>query len=161
MQEHYSIGQVLREVGASAKDLLHSEADLARAELKEATSRLGKHSAQAAVFGAMVAISVLPFLAFLVIGLGNILDGRYWLSSLIVALVCAGVGGFFAFRAYKKLKAQDLTLPHTRRSLERGKDAVVDRVSEVKSTAQDQARSVISLSSSDVSESLPEQRRAS
>lgn len=130
--ENQTFGAVVGELVSSVKDVLKSEVDLVRAEVKDAAPEIGKHSAQAALFGALLAISVFPFLAFLVIGLGNIMDGRYWLSSLIVAIVCAGVGGFMAYRAYKKIKNEDLKFPRSQRSFERISETLTGKVHELK-----------------------------
>jgi uncharacterized membrane protein YqjE len=133
--EGHSPGEVLREISTSAKDLVQSEVHLVQAEIKESAANLGRHSAQAAIFGALLSLSVLPFLAFLVVGLAEILGGNFWLSSLIVALVCAVVGGSMTYRAYKKIKQQDLMLPHTRDALQYGKDTVTEKAQDVKETA--------------------------
>jgi hypothetical protein len=133
-REGHTPSEIIREIGSSAKDLVQSEIDLARQEIKVTGSRLAKHSAQGAIFGALLSLSVLPFLAFLVIGLGRILNDQYWLSSLIIAAVCAVVGGIFTYRAYQKIKEEDLTLPKTREGIERGKEAVSDKVQDIKNT---------------------------
>lgn len=129
-------GTVLKELGQTAKDLVQSEIQLMTIEMKQVGQRLGRHSAEAAIFGGLVAISVLPFLAFLVIGLGILLDGQYWLSSLIVAVVCAGVGGLLAYRAYRKIKEEDVDFTHTKSTLDREFHAVQERVNEIKDAAR-------------------------
>lgn len=140
--EGHSVGEVIREIGTSAKDLVKSEIDLARSEIKDSATFVGRHSAQAAMFGALLAISVFPFLAFCVIGLGHLLNDRYWLSSLIVAIVCAVIGGAMTYRAYKKMKQADLSLPHTRGSLQMEKETVVNRAQDIKETAAEKARDI-------------------
>lgn len=124
--------QILREIGDGAKALARSEIALIRAEIELEIKAATKHLQQTAVFGGLVALSVLPFLAFLVIGLGDLLDGRYWLSSLIVAVACAAVGGTLAFRAYRRLKERDLTLPRSRRSIRESADELKDEVEDIK-----------------------------
>src|SRR5262245_38764927 len=118
-----SYGSLLREVADSAKDLVHSEVGLIKAELKESIRRAAAHSAQATIFGALLALSLIPFMAFLVIGLGDLLDGRYWLSSLIVAAIFALGGGYMTYVSYDNLKNEDFTLPHARRGLDRQKNS--------------------------------------
>lgn len=105
---------------------------LIQAELRDSVGSVKGHIGQAAAFGAITAVSVLPFVAFLVIGLGRVLNGNYWLSSLIVAVVCAALGGSLAYRAYRKLSSEDLVLPRSREGLERGKEAVSEKVHELK-----------------------------
>src|SRR4051812_37562194 len=80
------------------RGLLRNEIALAKAELKETTRNLGKHSFQAAFFGSLLALSIFPFFAFLIIALGYQMNGRYGLSSLIIAVLCAAIGGFFSLR---------------------------------------------------------------
>jgi hypothetical protein len=121
---HTTYGMVLREVALSAKDLVSTEMNLLKAEIKDSAQTIAHHSAQAAIFGAVLALSIIPFVAFLVIGLGELLGGRYWLSALIVAVLFAAVGGIFAYRAYKKIKEQDYSLPRTRRALEEVKEEI-------------------------------------
>jgi hypothetical protein len=110
--------ETLREVAICAKEVLQSEIELAKAELSEATKTVGSQILQTGIFAGLCALSALPFLAFAIIGLGILLDGMYWLSSLIVALICGGGGGFFAVRSYEKIVGRKLTLPHARQQLE-------------------------------------------
>jgi uncharacterized membrane protein YqjE len=126
---------VIRDVSTSVMNLVQSEVNLLKAEIKESTQNVGRHSAQAAIFGALAMISVLPFLAFLVIGLGRLFGGNYWLSSLIVAAVCAVVGGGLAYLSYRRIKEADLSLPRTRESLERSRSIVATKAEEIKSAA--------------------------
>ncbi len=113
-----SYGSVLNDVISSGKDVLRSEINLFMTEFKQLQPNLTKHMAQAAIFGWLLAISVVPFLAFLVLGLGEILDGRYWLSSLIVSILCAAIGGIFAQKALVKIKTEDLKFSQTKRSIQ-------------------------------------------
>lgn len=135
-EETPSYGSVLKELGQSAKDLVQSEIRLMTAEFRVATQKVTRHAAQAAIFGGLLVVSIFPFLAFLVIGLGDLLDGRYWLSSLIVAVVCASVGGTFAYSAYKKIKTDDLDFHRTRNSLDRDVQVVQNRMNEIKNAAR-------------------------
>lgn len=131
-KSNHSYAEILKEIGTSTRDLVQSEVSLITTELKDSAQKAGRHMAQAAAFGALLAISVFPLLAFVVIGLGNLLGGRYWLSSLLVGLVCAIVGGVMAYRAYKKIKEEDLKFEHTRNSLKFESDAIRNKIEDVK-----------------------------
>ena len=50
-----SVGSVFRELTSSAKNLIQSEVWLAKVELKDAARHVGRHSAEAAAFGALLA----------------------------------------------------------------------------------------------------------
>ena len=133
-QQTYS--SVMKEVGQSTRDLLQSEINLIMAEFRQMTHNLGKHTTQAVIYSSLLFLSVIPFLAFLVIGLGEYLDGRYWLSSLIVSIACALVGGPLANRAFKKIKTEDLKMPHMKASLEKEVATVQRKFQDLKTTAQ-------------------------
>ena len=134
--ESQSYGSLLRELGTSAKELVQNEIKLMTSELKVSAKNVAEHAGQAALFGGLLAISVFPFLAFLVIGLGELLDGRYWLSSLIVAVLCAAIGGPLAYRAYHKIKDKDLNFPYTKEALDRGLQTVQRKLEDIKDAAK-------------------------
>lgn len=134
-----SYASAIREVLASSKDLIRAEITLAKEEAKSVAGRVARHSAQAALFGALLAMSILPFLAFLVIGLGDLLGGRYWLSSLLVAVFAAAFGGFMAWRAFRKIAEEDLEMPATRRTLEREASVLSDELDKVRNLTKRRA----------------------
>ena len=125
-------GEILKEIIQSTKGVIASEVALATAELKQVTKDTSKDLTQVAIFGGLLVLSTLPFIAFLVIGLGELLDDRYWLSSLIVAVVFAVVGGVMALRAFKKIKEHDLNFSATKNSLRREKLAVQSNFEKIK-----------------------------
>jgi hypothetical protein len=130
-----SYAEALREVGISTKDVIQSELALIKAEFQYESRKAGRHATQMAIFGGLVVLSVLPLIAFLVIGLGNLLGGMYALSSLIVALVFAIVGGALAYRAYNQFKEEDLKFSRTRRSLDLEASVIQAKVDDVKNAA--------------------------
>ncbi len=111
--DNQSLISVVKEIATSAKDVFQSEIILVKEELKSAAKEAAKDSAQMMMALGLVILSALPFVAFLVLGLGEILDGQYWLSSLIVAVVIAAIGGVWASIKFKELKNEDLKLNHT------------------------------------------------
>lgn len=133
--EHLSSGTLLKEVGKSVKDLIQSEVLLVTTELKESFQKIARDFLQAVGYGALLALSTLPFLAFLVIGLGEILNNNYWLSSLLVSVFLAAISAPLAMKAWNKIKAQDLDLPHSRESFARGARTVEQKLSEIKDAA--------------------------
>jgi hypothetical protein len=119
MASEPSFGSALHEVNDTLKRLVRSELDLLKSELAETGMRFSARAVRAAIFAALLALSIFPFLAFLVIGLGQLLGDRYWLGALIVSVVCAVVGGALAYRFYRSLRTDDMKLPHTRKSFKR------------------------------------------
>src|SRR4051812_21847307 len=82
-----SFGQVAGDLSTSLKNLVQSEIHLAKAELSDSVGRTASHLGMTAAFGAVAALGILPFMAFLVIGLGRLLNDNFWLSALIVSIV--------------------------------------------------------------------------
>lgn len=127
-----SYGQALYEIISSGRELLQSDFQLFKAELRESAKLVGKHGSQLVAFGTIFALSILPLVAFLVIGLGEILDGRYWLSSLIVGVVFAVIGGIMTYVTYKKIKSDPVDFSHTKSSLRHELNSVQEHVEKAK-----------------------------
>lgn len=131
-----SYSSILRELGTSAKELVQNEIYLMKSEIKKSVKNVSDHAKQAAIFGGLMALSILPFIAFLVIGLGVLLDDRYWLSSLIVAIVFAAIGGPLAYRAFRKIRDEDLDLHYSKEALDRGLQTVQRKFEDIKDAAK-------------------------
>ncbi len=134
--DNRSTGSVIREVIDSTKNLAEAEIVMIKTDLADTLNHLKHHSLQAGLFGGLLALSVIPFLAFLVIGLGKLINDRYWLSSLIISVICAVVGGSLAMRAVQRLKKDDLTLPHSRRGFDRELKVVQEEFNNLKNSTQ-------------------------
>lgn len=115
--EDSSYGQVLGEVTSALKDVFASEVNLFMTEMQHIQPKILKHIAQIVIFSAVLALSAFPLIAFLVIGLGELLDDRYWLSSLIVGLALILVGLPLVLQGVKKFKNEDFKFTQTKRSL--------------------------------------------
>lgn len=130
-----SYAQAISKIGGSAVDLVKSEIALVRAEIKQTTKKLTQYGSVAVLGAGVLMLSALPFTAFLVIGLGNILDGRYWFSSLIVAIVFALAGGLLTYGSYKRLR-READLPRTRMAIKQDTRAVVQKVGSIRHATQ-------------------------
>lgn len=121
-----------KELASSIQDVIKSELKLAKIEASEAAGKAGKDLAKIVAFGVFAALGIFPFMAFLVVGLGDLLD-NYWLSSLLVAIAMFAIGGLAARSYAKKMKEHDLSLPHTRDSLKTHKPVIDRALSNIKS----------------------------
>jgi len=131
-----SLSGIAAELASSLRDILRAEVHLARAEVTDITGQLSKHVVQAALFGAVAALGILPILAFAVIGLGRLLDENYWRGALIVGVGFMAVGGGLAFSAYRKLLHEDLSFPHTRRGFQQQVAVTEKKLDEVAQTTK-------------------------
>lgn len=138
-QELGSYAAIVREIALSTREVIRNEWILAKEEIKGTAARLRSHSLQLAIYAGIAVMSIPPFLAFLVIGLGEILDGRYWLSALILSAVFAGVGGTMAYLTLNKIKERDLQLPRTRETIEKELHVVSDKIDDVRNATKRRA----------------------
>jgi hypothetical protein len=130
------LSAVLSDLSDSAKDLIRSEVELIKIELKDSMTKISGHLKQVAIFGGLCILSIIPFMAFLIIALGRVLDENYWLSSLIIAVTFAVVGGLLAYRAYQNIKAEDLDMKHSREGWHKEFDTLRENINELKTKVQ-------------------------
>jgi|GEM_PF-1693819 len=134
----------LKEVSSSFKDMVQAEIRLAKVEIQDGLENVASNFAQVAIFGVVTVLGIFPLLSFLVIGLGRILNDNYWLSSLIVTILCFGIGGFMAYRALKAVRFDKLSLSKTRATVGTGMGVVADSVSKNVVSIQDSFKRRIS-----------------
>src|SRR3712207_9481201 len=85
-----SIGELFSELSGETTALLRQEAQLAKAEMTQKASRVGKNVGFLVVGGVVAYTGVLALVAAGIILLGQAIP--YWLSALIFGLVIAAVG---------------------------------------------------------------------
>ncbi len=96
---------------------MRAEVRLAKAEVKDASAKLGNHALRFGVYGVIALLGMIPLIAFMVIGLGKLFGGNYWLSSLLVSLVLVAVGGGLAYRELVAIREEGVDFPETRTTL--------------------------------------------
>ena len=143
-QQDVPVGIALNDLMQSTKELVENKLDLARAEIQDLTSRATGHLTKIVVFSAVAALSALPFLSFMVIGLGQILEENYWLSSLIVGVALAAIGIPMAFMHVSKLRAEDIDLFRTKQSINRDVHTARESLEDIKDTLQARKEEIFS-----------------
>ena len=98
-------------------EVVRSEVRLAKAEVKDTCGKLGRQAIRIGACVGFLFLGIFPLLAFLVIGLGRLLGGNYWLSSLVFAVLFLAIGGALGYRVMAKLRGEDYLLPEMRTSL--------------------------------------------
>ena len=116
-----SLGELFAELAQETSTLVRQEVALAKTELSQTATRVGKDLAFLAVGGAVAYAGFLALLAALAIGLGQ-LGVPWWLAALIVGLVVVGVGYFLVQRGLSALKREDLAPRQTIESLKEDKE---------------------------------------
>jgi hypothetical protein len=106
-QEEKSLGELFGDLSREVSTLVRQEATLARTEISQKASRVGKDVGMLAAGGAVAYAGLLALMATVIILLANAgLD--WWASTLLVGVVVAGIGGFLVQRGLQALKNEDL-----------------------------------------------------
>lgn len=102
-----SLGELFAELANEMTTLVRQELTLARTELSQKATRMGRDVAFLALGGAVAYAGFLAILAAVIIALATI-GLPWWLSALIVGVVVAGVGYFLVQRGLTALRREDL-----------------------------------------------------
>lgn len=102
-----SLGELFAELARETSTLVRQEMGLARAEMTQKATRVGKDVAFLAIGGAVAYAGVLALLAAVILGLAA-LGLPAWLAALIVGLVVVVVGYVLVQRGRDALKREDL-----------------------------------------------------
>jgi uncharacterized membrane protein YqjE len=120
-----SIGELLAELSQKTTTLVRQEIQLAKAELTQKASRVGKDVGFLLVGGVVAYTGVLALVAAGIILLGSIIP--YWLSAAIVGFVIAAVGLVLVLKGAKALRQEDPTPRETLETLQEDKEWLKDR----------------------------------
>ncbi len=110
-----SLGELFSELAQETSTLVRKEVQLAKTEMSQKASRVGKDLGFLAAGGAVAYAGLLAIIAGLIVLVGQVIP--MWLSALLVGLVIAGVGYILLRRGLKALKREDLALRQTIQTL--------------------------------------------
>lgn len=111
--------ELVEKVIYRTEKLIESESALLKAELKENVEKFSGLFAKAAVLGVFLVLGLIPFYAAAIIALGNVMDGNYALSALLVGIASTAIVGGLLFGTFKSFKNFKLHFEATRRSISR------------------------------------------
>jgi uncharacterized membrane protein YqjE len=132
--EERPLSTLVRDLVRSTSGLIRAELRLARIEAARNARDVSQDAVRGAIFAVVALLGVLALMSFLVIGIGNLLQGRYWLSSLIVAVLFMGGGGLAAWRSFRRI-GEDAKLRHVARNLEGDRELVSQKVRDIASAS--------------------------
>jgi hypothetical protein len=111
-----SIGDLFADLTRDMGTLVRQEVQLAKTEMSQKASEVGKDVAGMAIGGAIAYAGFLVLLAALVIVLDSI-GLPMWLSALLIGLVVLGVGAFLIMRGRDALKRTEIAPRQTIESI--------------------------------------------
>ncbi len=101
-----TLGELFSELAQETSTLVRQEVDLAKTEMGQKASRVGKDVGFLAAGGAVAYAGLLAILAGVIVLVGQVIP--MWLSALLVGLVVAGVGYFLVKKGLDALKREDI-----------------------------------------------------
>src|SRR3954471_8361092 len=107
-RDERSLGELFGELTREVTTLVRQEATLAKTEITQKISLVGKDVAMLAAGGAVAYAGLLAIVAAVIIGLANA-GLPWWASALLVGVVIAGIGGALVWSGLNAIKHEDLT----------------------------------------------------
>lgn len=108
-QDNRSLGELFSALANDTSTLVRKEVELAKTEMTQKATRVGKDIGFLLAGGAVAYAGFLAILAAIAIGLGQ-LGVPWWLAALLVGVVVAAIGGFLVMRGLSALR-QETPLP--------------------------------------------------
>ena len=126
-----SVGELFRQLTTDSSHLVRQEINLAKTELSETAVRLGQAGAKLGIAVGVAIPGLLALVAFLVIGLGDLMNENYWLSALIVGIAFLGIAGLLVKRATAALRG-GIGVPETAGTLREDAQWAKEEIQEFK-----------------------------
>ncbi|NLD71079.1 MAG: phage holin family protein [Chloroflexi bacterium] len=113
--EERPLGDLFADLTADLRTLVRQEMALARAEISDKVSHLGRDTAMMVAGALLLFVGFQALVATAIIALAYVLP--WWLSALIVTAVLLLVGGLIAWRGYQDFKNRGVVPQQTVASL--------------------------------------------
>ena len=120
-----SLGELFSELSQETTTLIRQEVNLAKTEMSQKASRVGKDVGFMAAGGAVAYAGLLAIIAGVIALLALVIP--LWLSALLVGLVVAAIGYFLVRRGLDALKQEDLAPRETMETLKEDKQWAKDQ----------------------------------
>lgn len=135
-----SVTDLLRSLIDEAGELVRTEANVIKLEVQESTRAMLRESVKAMIYGGVALLGVLSLMAFLIIGLGDLLSEgtratSYWVSALIIGVLFAGIGGYMAMRHGRQI-GSEVGLPKSQSELRTDRQFVRRELDKIKEAAR-------------------------
>lgn len=104
-QDNRSLGELFSALASDTGTLVRQEVELAKTEMTQKATRVGKDIGFLVAGGAVAYAGLLGILAAIAVGLGQ-LGVPWWLATLIVGVVVAAIGGFLVMRGLSNLRRE-------------------------------------------------------
>lgn len=126
-QDDRSLGELFGDLARETSTLVRQEVQLAKTEMTQKASAVGKDVGFIAAGGFVAYAGLLALIATLIIALGQ-LGVPWWLASLIVAVVVLAAGYFLIQRGISALKRTNMAPEQTIQTLKEDRQWVSEQM---------------------------------
>jgi hypothetical protein len=123
---------LLRQLGADGSALLRSEIALAKLEAREVARAAALEGVKVGAAVSLLAIGALALVAWLILGIGNLIGDHYATAAAIIGLIFVAVGGVLAKRGTQGLRSGALKPDATLQTLQEDKAWAAQQLKEFK-----------------------------
>jgi uncharacterized membrane protein YqjE len=124
-REERSIGELFAELSQKTTTLVRQEIELAKVEMSQKASRVGKNVGFLLIGGVVAYTGLLAVVGAAIILLGQMI--AYWLSAAIIGVVIAAVGAVLVVRGANTLRQEEPTPRETVETLQEDKEWLKDQ----------------------------------
>jgi uncharacterized membrane protein YqjE len=124
-REDRSIGELFSELSQKTTTLVRQEIELAKVEMSQKASRVGKNVGFLVIGGVVAYTGLLALVAAGIILLGEVI--AYWLSAAIIGVVIAAVGAVLVIKGASTLRQEEPTPRETVETLQEDKEWLKDQ----------------------------------
>jgi uncharacterized membrane protein YqjE len=119
-----SFGTLLRDLAHGSADLLRDEVKLARLELADIATKVGRGAAFVALGGVLLLLGGLAFASGLVLLAGDqwLPSDQYWLAALVAMVIAGVLAGWLAKQGMSRLSPKQLIPDQTVQTLREDKE---------------------------------------
>jgi Putative Actinobacterial Holin-X, holin superfamily III len=122
-----SLGELFSELTHETSTLVRQEVALAKTELSQKATRIGKDVGFLAAGGAIAYAGLLAIIAAIILGLIQ-LGVTWWLAAAIVGIVVAAIGGVLVWQGINELKQTNPAPTQTLESLKEDAQWTKDQI---------------------------------
>ena len=126
-REERSIGELFAELSQKTATLVRQEIELAKVEMTQKASRVGKNVGFLVIGSVVAYTGLLAVVAAVIILLGEVM--AYWLSAAIIGVVIAAVGAVLVVKGANTLRQEEPTPRETVETLQEDKEWLKDQTS--------------------------------
>jgi uncharacterized membrane protein YqjE len=124
-REERSVGELFAELSQKTTTLVRKEIELAKVEMSQKASRVGKNVGFLLIGGVVAYTGLLALVAAGIILLGQLIP--YWLSAAIIGFVIAAVGLVLVVKGANTLRQEEPTPRETVETLQEDKEWLKDQ----------------------------------